>query len=51
MQIKFAYKNLILKINWKKKDSIESVLKLLKNSIPMNYKIVDNNIFILPESN
>ncbi len=35
----------------KKKDSIESVLKLLKNSIPMNYKIVDNNIFILPESN
>lgn len=30
----------------KKKDSIESVLKSLKNSIPIDYKIVGNSIFI-----
>lgn len=30
----------------KKKDSIESVLKSLKNSIPIHYKIVGNSIFI-----
>lgn len=30
----------------KKKDTIESVLNSLKNSIPINYKIVGNNIFI-----
>lgn len=30
----------------KRKDSIESVLKSLKNAIPIQYKIVGNNIFI-----
>ncbi|WP_455587393.1 FecR family protein [Bacteroides sp.] len=30
----------------KRKDSINSVLKSLKNSIPINYKIVGNSIFI-----
>ncbi|MDD3037079.1 FecR family protein [Bacteroides sp.] len=30
----------------KKKSNIESVLKSLQNSIPINYKIVGNNIFI-----
>lgn len=33
----------------KKKNTIESVLSSLKNSIPINYKIVGNNIFISPE--
>lgn len=36
----------------KKKDSIESVLNSLRNSIPFNYKKVDdNNIFISSETN
>ena len=30
----------------KKKDNIESVLQSLDNSIPINYKIVGDNIFI-----
>lgn len=30
----------------KRKSTIESVLKSLQNSIPINYKIVENNIFI-----
>lgn len=30
----------------KRKADVESVLKLLQNSIPINYKIVGNNIFI-----
>ena len=30
----------------KRKDSINSVLKSLKNSIPIDYKIVGNSIFI-----
>lgn len=30
----------------KRKDSIESVLNSLKNSIPIDYKIIGNNIFI-----
>lgn len=33
----------------KKKSTIESVLKSLNNSIPMNYKIVGSNIFISPD--
>ena len=33
----------------KKKNTIESVLSSLKNSIPINYKIVGNNIFISPQ--
>lgn len=33
----------------KKKDSIESVLRSLKNSIPFNFKKVDGNIFISSE--
>lgn len=32
----------------KKKSNIESVLKSLQNSIPINYKIVGSNIFISP---
>lgn len=32
----------------KKKSNIESVLKSLQNSIPVNYKIVESNIFISP---
>ena len=34
----------------KRKDSIESVLNSLKNSIPIDYKIVGNNIFISAQS-
>lgn len=34
----------------KKKDSIESVLNSLRNSIPFNYKKDDNNIFISSET-
>lgn len=34
----------------KKKNTIESVLELLTNSIPIKYKIVGNNIFISPEN-
>ncbi|MEG0464227.1 DUF4974 domain-containing protein, partial [Bacteroides sp.] len=30
----------------KKKDTIDAVLKSLTNSIPINYKIVGDNIFI-----
>ena len=33
----------------KKKSTIESVLKSLQNSIPIDYKIVGNNIFISPK--
>ncbi len=33
----------------KKKPNIESVLKSLQNSIPIDYKIVGNNIFISPQ--
>ena len=33
----------------KKKSNIESVLKSLQNSIPIDYKIVGNNIFISPK--
>ena len=33
----------------KRKSNIESVLKSLQNSIPINYKIVGNNIFISPK--
>ncbi len=33
----------------KKKSTIESVLKSLQNSIPIDYKIVGNNIFISPQ--
>ncbi|NDV65870.1 FecR family protein [Bacteroides sp. 224] len=34
----------------KRKSAIESVLKSLKNSIPINYRIDGNNIFISPEN-
>lgn len=33
----------------KRKSNIESVLKSLQNSIPIDYKIVGNNIFISPQ--
>ena len=33
----------------KRKSNIESVLKSLQNSIPIDYKIVGNNIFISPK--
>lgn len=33
----------------RKKSNIESVLKSLQNSIPIDYKIVGNNIFISPK--
>ena len=33
----------------KKKSTIESVMKSLQNSIPIDYKIVGNNIFISPK--
>jgi len=33
----------------KKKSDIESVLKSLQNTIPIDYKIVGNNIFISPK--
>lgn len=33
----------------KRKSNIESVLKSLQNSIPIDYKIVENNIFISPQ--
>lgn len=35
----------------KKKDKIESVLNSLKNTIPIRYKIVDDNIFISSDNN
>lgn len=34
----------------KKKDTIQSVLNSLRNSIPINYKIEGNNIFIFPDN-
>lgn len=34
----------------KKKSNIDSVLKSLQNSIPINYKIVGSNIFISPDN-